>query len=58
MVGTACTVSYCPSIAREPAVLRLRLSITLSIYGSVQCDHVMYIAMAIDKGASGALVGH
>lgn len=57
MAGAASAVSNSPRIAGEPAVLCFRLSITLSIPGSVQCDHVMNITMAVHKGASRPLVG-
>ena len=58
MAGTAHAVSNGPSIARKPAVLCLRISITLGIPGPLQRDHIMNIAMAVHKGAACALIGH
>ncbi len=56
VVGTASTVCNGPGISREPAVLCLRLTLAGGVGSSVQSDHVMHIAMAVDEGAARSLI--
>ena len=56
VVGTAGTVCNGPGISWEPAMLCLRLAFAGSVGSSMQSDHVMNIAMAVNKGAPGSLI--
>lgn len=56
VIGASGAVCNGPCIAREPAVLGLRVALTGCICGAVQCDHVVNITMAVDKGTASALV--
>ena len=56
MIRASGTVCNGPCIAREPAMLDLGVTLTGRVRGAVQCDQVMDIALAVDKGPASTLM--